>query len=159
MRQFLTLVLVLAMTMSFATMTAMAEKGTPIEKNGTDVTFTKEVVTSGDLDIPYGENGLKFNFQLLNEDGTTWGNESAVVTTNSKNPTVTFKNVPNGTYTLTETAVEGWESSIPTEGVKVKVEDGEVTIEGVKEFTVTNTWKGTTPTPPGEDKPPVNPPV
>lgn len=126
-------------------------KGTPIEKNGTDVTFTKTVLSTNGAEIPYGENGLKFNFQLLNEDGTTWGNESAVVTTNSKNPTVTFENVPNGTYTLTETAVEGWESSIPEKGITVVVNDGKVTFDSAGTLTVTNTYKGTPTTPPGEN--------
>ncbi|MGN1413206.1 MAG: Cna B-type domain-containing protein [Anaerovoracaceae bacterium] len=118
-------------------------KGTPIEEKKTNVTFTKEVTTIGNLEIPYGDDGMKFDFQLLNDDGSTLGNESAVITAASNSAEVTFENVPDGTYTLTETAVEGWESSIPKEGVTVVVEDGMVTFDSAKTLTVINTWEGT----------------
>ena len=89
-----------------------------------------------------------FNFVLTKAGAEQGSSQYVVFSKGESEKTVTFTGIEAGTYTLTEEAVSGWSSSLPSEGITVTVSEAGVVAfgnDGASSLTVTNTYQNEEP--------------
>ena len=110
-----------------------------------DVTFTKKFALANGVDPNHVPLTAYFSFVLKREDSSLPFAEKRFSYEDGSDKTITFNDVPVGTYILTESigiANRDWTTSIPKDGVKVSVTKEGVTFGDNHENTlvVTNTY-------------------